>query len=81
MNAILRPALHLLTCPLILLSLGLFTFVLNALMLLLTASLGRTLGLGFAVDGFGAAFLGALVISAVSVLLSIVLKEKKEREE
>lgn len=79
-NAILRPVLRLLTCPLILLTLGLFTFVLNALLLLLTATLGRTLGLGFTVDGFGTAFLGALVISAVSVLLSLVLKEKKESE-
>jgi putative membrane protein len=80
-NALVRPILRLLTCPLILLTLGLFTFVLNALLLLLTAALGRSLGFGFYVDGFGPAFFGALVISAVSLVLSIVFKEKEEKKE
>jgi putative membrane protein len=79
-NAFLRPVLRLLTCPLILATLGLFTFVLNALLLMLTAWLGRAFGLGFHVSGFGAAFWGALVISIVSVLLSFFIKEKDEEE-
>ena len=80
-NAVLLPILKLLTCPLILLSLGLFTFVINALLLALAAALGRRLGLGFWVESFGAAFWGALVVSIVSVLLSFVFKEGKPRDE
>jgi putative membrane protein len=79
-NAFLRPVLRLLTCPLILVTLGLFTFILNALLFMLTAWLGRVFGLGFHVDGFWAAFWGALVISIVSVLLSLVIKEKDEEK-
>lgn len=72
-NALVRPVLKLLSCPLILLTLGLFTLVVNALMLMLTSWLGRHLGIGFTVDGFWAAFLGALVVSIVSTLLSWLL--------
>ena len=74
-NALIRPFLKLVSCPLILLTLGLFTLILNALMLLLTARLGRALGIDFAVNGFVPAFLGALLISVVSTLLSWVLVE------
>ncbi len=74
-NALVAPVIKLLTCPLILLTLGLFTFIINALMLLLTAWLSRLLKLGFVVDGFGAAFWGAVVISIVSFLLSWLVKE------
>lgn len=66
-NALVRPLTLLLTFPVILLTLGLFTFVVNALMLWLTASLVGALS----VSGFGAALLGSLVISVVSLLLSI----------
>jgi len=75
-NAFVRPLLKLLTCPLILLTLGLFIFVINALMLWLTSSLSRSLGLGFHVDGFASAFWGALVVSIVSVLLSIFVRDE-----
>jgi putative membrane protein len=61
----------LLTLPLFILTLGLFTFVLNAVMLWLTGSISDTLGLGFHVAGFGAAFLGALVVTVVSFVLSL----------
>lgn len=80
-NAFLRPILRLLTCPLILATLGLFTFVLNAALFLLAAAIGRTFGLGFHVDGFWAAFWGALVISIVSVALSLFIREKDEKKE
>ena len=70
LNASVRPFLALLTLPLLILTLGLFTLVLNALMLWLTGTVSNALGLGFHVDGFWAAFLGGLVISIVSTMLS-----------
>jgi len=72
-NAILRPLLLLLSLPLVVLTLGLFTLVVNALMLLLTAALVQALS----VDGFLAALLGSIVISLVSLLLSILLPERR----
>ena len=71
LNAAVRPILMLLTLPLFILTLGLFTFVLNAVMLWLTGSISDSLGLGFHVEGFGAAFLGALVVTVVSFVLSL----------
>ena len=73
-RALLRPLLVFLTCPLQLLTLGLFIFVVNALVLAFTARLSGQLGIEFHVDGFVAAFLGALVISAVSFVLSRFLR-------
>ena len=75
LNAIVRPILKLLTCPLIVLTLGLFTFVINALMLWLTSTVSESLGLGFHVSGFVPAFLGALVVTVVSVLVSVILRD------
>lgn len=75
LNAFVRPLLKLLTCPLILLTLGLFTFVINAIVLWLTSAISESLGLGFRVTGFGAAFLGALVVTIVSVLLSVAIPD------
>jgi len=75
LNALVRPVLTLLTCPLLILTLGLFTFVINAVILLLTSALSGTLGVGFHVDGFWAAFLGALVVSIVSILLSLLIPD------
>lgn len=75
LNAIVRPILGLLTCPLQILTLGLFTLVLNAVMLLLTSSVSNALGLSFYVEGFWPALLGALVISVVSILLSTFVRD------
>jgi len=75
LNALVRPILTLMTCPLLILTLGLFTFVINAVILWLTSALSGTLGIGFHVDGFWAAFLGALVVSIVSVLLSLLIPD------
>jgi putative membrane protein len=75
LNALVRPVLTLLTCPLLILTLGLFTFVINAVILLLTSALSGTLGIGFHVAGFWAAFLGALVVSIVSILLSLLIPD------
>ena len=71
LNVSVRPLLWFMTLPLLIVTLGLFTFVLNALMLWLTGVVSEWLGLGFHVDGFGAAFLGALVVSVVSFMLSL----------
>ncbi len=74
-NALVRPLLELLTCPLIILTLGLFTFVINAVMLALTSWVAGQLNLGFHVNDFGAAFIGALVMTLVSFVLNLVVSE------
>jgi putative membrane protein len=73
-NAILRPILLLLTLPAVILTLGLFTLVINAI----TFELVAHLGLGLTVDSFGAALIGALVLSIVSFLLSMLVKAAEE---
>ncbi len=72
-NAVAKPVLEILTCPLIVLTLGLFLLVLNAAMLGLAAWIAGALGADVQIDGFGAAFLGAIIISIVSWLLSMAL--------
>jgi putative membrane protein len=74
-NAFVRPLLKLLTCPLIILTLGLFILIINALMLLLTSWLAERFGIPFTVDSFWTAFWGALVISIVSFLLNLLIRE------
>jgi putative membrane protein len=71
-NAVIRPVAKILTFPLILITLGVFAFVINGLMLWLTSAVSGALGLGFHVSGFWAAFVGALVVSLVSRVLSLV---------
>lgn len=77
-NAIVRPIVRLISIPLFILTLGLFTFVVNALMLLLTAWIGDQFDLSFEVDGFWSALLGALVISIVTFVLNVLLPDKLE---
>lgn len=74
-NAFIRPVAKILTFPLIILTLGLFSFVVNGQMLWLTSALSGTLDLGFHVGGFWAAFFGALVVSLVSTLLSMLMAD------
>jgi len=69
-NAFIRPVVAILSCPLTCLTLGLFTLIINTMMLGLTAWLAGKFDLAFEVDGFVAAFLGALIISVVSAVLS-----------
>lgn len=79
-NALLRPLLELLTCPLIVLTLGLGTLLINTLLFWLTGLIGGYFGIGFTVppgwNGFWTAFLGALVVSVVSVALTLLLKDE-----
>ena len=72
-----RPVVKFLSFPFILLTLGLLIFVINALMLMLTSWLSGQLGLGFHVDGFGTALVGALVITIVTWGLELVLPDKR----
>jgi putative membrane protein len=74
-NALVRPLLSILSCPLIILTLGVFVLVINAVSFLIAARIAESLGIGFYVDGFGAAFLGSLVVSAVSVIFNLALKD------
>ena len=77
-NAFIRPVAKLLTFPIIVLTLGLFALVVNGLMLWLTSALSGALGLGFNVSGFWAAFVGALVVSLVSTLLSLIVVDRSD---
>lgn len=76
LNAFVRPILKLLTLPLLILTLGLFILVLNSIMLWLTGAVSDALGIGFRVEGFAAAFWGALVISVINMLLSLLIREE-----
>ena len=75
LNAIIKPLFALFTAPLILLTLGLFLIVINACMLLLTSWLAGLFNLGWQVDGFWPAVLGAIIISIVSFLLNVFLPD------
>ena len=80
-NAVLKPILTILTCPLILLTLGFFTLVLNAILLMATSSLSQALGLGFTVDGFWPAFWGGILIGLASTVLTAILGPERHRED
>jgi putative membrane protein len=73
-NAFVRPVAQVLTFPIVIVTLGLFLLVINGLMLWLTSALSDALGLGFHVEGFWPAFWGALVVSIVSGLLSVMVR-------
>jgi putative membrane protein len=75
-NAFIRPIAKLLALPFIILTLGIFALVVNGLMLWLTSSLSESLGLGFHVSGFWAAFFGSLVVSIVSTLLWMFVRDE-----
>lgn len=73
-NAILRPILTVLGCPVIILTLGIGFLLINTLLFYLTGLIGTRFGYGFSVDGFLPAFLGALIVSVVGMLLTWVLR-------
>lgn len=80
-NTIVKPLVTLFSLPAVLFTLGLFLLVINALMLWFTGWLSTRLGLGFHVDGFGAAFLGAIVVSLVAWALSTFIGEPRKARE
>ena len=73
-RAVLRPLLIFLTCPLQIITLGLFIFVVNALILVFTEEVCDWFSIDFVIDGFWAAFIGALVISGVSFAISRLVR-------
>lgn len=76
-NAIIRPILAFLSCGFIMLTLGLFMFVVNALSFWLAAWVSTNwFGAGFAVENFWAALWGSIVVSIVSFLLSVFFADK-----
>ena len=77
-NALLRPLIVLLTCPLLILTLGLGTLFINTLLFWLAGLVGNQFGIGFTVEGFWPAFLGALVVSVISAVLALLLKDDWE---
>ncbi|MBC7261531.1 MAG: phage holin family protein [Anaerolineae bacterium] len=79
-NATVRPILTLLSCPLIILTMGLFILVINGAMLLIATRLAELFGVSFYVQGFGSAFWGALVISIVSFLMSLFIGEEDKHK-
>lgn len=79
-NALIKPIVTFFTFPLVVLSLGLFTFVINALMLLLTSLISAEFSLGFHVTGFKAAFLGALVVSLASMVLHCLMPSDERHD-
>ncbi|HEX2997104.1 MAG TPA: phage holin family protein [Anaerolineales bacterium] len=77
-NALFRPLLNVLTCPLIILTLGLFTLVINTFLFWLTSVIGQSLGLGLTISDpvWWNAFLGGLIVSVVSIVMSTIFKEE-----
>lgn len=80
-NAVVRPVVRAIAFPLYVVTLGLFTLVVNALMLMLTAWLTEQTDYGIRVDGFGTAVVAALLISVVSVVLSLALRSSRTRDD
>ncbi len=77
-NALFRPLLQFLTCPLIMLTLGLFTLVINTFLFWLTSVIGQSFGLALVISDpvWWNAFLGGLVVSIVSVIMTLILKDE-----
>jgi len=77
-NALFRPLLKFLTCPLIMLTLGLFTVVINTFLFWLTSVIGQSFGLALVISDpvWWNAFLGGLVVSIVSVVMTLIFKDE-----
>ena len=80
-NALVRPILKFLSCGFIIITLGLFVFVINALTFWLASEITQNwFNIGFQVDTFWSALLGSLIVSIVSVVLSQILFDKEARD-
>jgi putative membrane protein len=76
-NAVLRPILVVVGCPILILTLGLGSLLINTLLFYLSGVIGQAFGVGFMVDGFLPAFLGALIVSIVSFILGSILRDDR----
>jgi putative membrane protein len=80
-NAVVKPILKLLSCSIIVLTLGLFLLVINGITLWISSWIAvNWFNIGFHVKGFWSAFLGALIVSLVSMILSSLLGERKKKK-
>ena len=77
-NAVVKPVFTAVTACIVLLTLGLFLLVINALMLLLTSWVAGQIGIGWYVDGFWTALLGAIIVSVVSFVLNAFLPDRNQ---
>jgi putative membrane protein len=77
-NALISPVLKFLTCPFILLTLGLFTLVINTFLFWLTGQLGQLVGFGYSATLLQA-FLGALIVAIINILLSAIFKDELKK--
>lgn len=77
-NAAVKPIFKLVSLPVVLLTLGLFLVVINALLLMLTSWVAELVRLGWHVEGFWTAVVGSLIVSVVSVVLGLFVPEKKD---
>ena len=77
-NALVRPVLQLMTCALIILTLGLFTLVINTFLFWLTSVIGQSVGIALIINDpvWWNAFLGGLIVSIVSVIMTMILKDE-----
>ena len=75
-NALFRPLLKFLTCPLIILTLGLFTLLINTFLLWLTSQIGQIFNIHLVIAGLWPAILGGVVVTVVSVVLSLLLRDE-----
>lgn len=78
-NALVRPVLKLLSCALVVLTLGLFIFVINAAMLYLTAYLARSLDIPFEINGFANGLVASVVITVISLALNLLIPDGDDR--
>lgn len=78
-NAVLKPLIKVVGCPFYVLTLGLIGLVVNALLFLLVGYIADGLGLPFSVGGFGAAFLGAIVVGVVGFVLHVVIPDRLDQ--
>ena len=77
-NAVIRPLLKVLSCPLIILTLGLFTIIINAISFMLASNIAQNwFNVGFYVGNFWDAVLGSLVVSVVSIILNTFLSDDR----
>lgn len=79
LNALVKPLIKMLSCAVIFLTLGLFTLLINTAMFYLTGWAGSYFGAGLRIESFWSAFLGALIVSAISFFLNIFLKDDKRK--
>lgn len=80
LNTFLRPLLSFITCLFNILTLGLFTLVINTFLFWLTGVIGANFHIGFLVDGIWPAFLGALIVSIVSMVLNMLLSDEMKKD-